>query len=88
MSKCENCQKYADCSTGSGLVWPCSAYVPRPGAVTRFDRIRSCQTPEEMVLELNANSRRFCPKAYRKKESDCIVPCGECIATWLREGAE
>ena len=32
MSKCEGCQKYADCSTGSGLTWPCGAYVPRAQA--------------------------------------------------------
>lgn len=28
MSKCEGCRKYADCSTGSGLTWPCGAFVP------------------------------------------------------------
>ena len=32
MSKCEGCQKYADCSGGSGLTWPCGAYVPRAQA--------------------------------------------------------
>ena len=88
MNKCESCQKYVDCSSGSGLTWPCGAYVPRPETVTRFDKIRACQTTEEMVVELNANSCRFCPKAYWRKEADCTVPCGECIATWLREGAE
>lgn len=30
MSKCEDCQKYADCADGSGLTWPCGAYVPKP----------------------------------------------------------
>lgn len=29
MSKCDSCQKYADCSTRSGLTWPCGAYVPK-----------------------------------------------------------
>lgn len=31
MSKCEECKKYADCSTGSmgGLTWPCGAYAPK-----------------------------------------------------------
>lgn len=32
MSKCENCQKYADCASGSGLTWPCGAYVPKAQA--------------------------------------------------------
>ena len=29
MAKCENCTKYDDCRTGSGLTWPCGAYVPK-----------------------------------------------------------
>lgn len=85
MSKCEGCQKYTDCSIGSGLTWPCGAYVPM--SVTRFDRIRSCKTPEEMAVELNANGHRFCPKEYSQKKADCTVPCGECITAWLREEA-
>ncbi len=32
MSKCEGCTKYADCASGSGLTWPCGAYVPRAQA--------------------------------------------------------
>lgn len=27
--KCENCAKYEDCKSGSGLTWPCGAYVPK-----------------------------------------------------------
>ena len=27
--KCENCTKYDDCLTGSGLTWPCGAYHPK-----------------------------------------------------------
>lgn len=27
--KCENCTKYDDCRTGSGLTWPCGAYVSK-----------------------------------------------------------
>ena len=29
MAKCENCTKYDDCRAGSGLTWPCGAYVPQ-----------------------------------------------------------
>lgn len=29
--KCESCQKYCDCKDGSGLTWPCGAYVPTAG---------------------------------------------------------
>ena len=27
--KCENCAKDEDCKSGSGLTWPCGAYVPK-----------------------------------------------------------
>ena len=36
-TKCTSCRKYLDCSTGSGLVWPCGAYVPV--SMTNGDRI-------------------------------------------------
>ncbi len=26
---CQNCTKYDDCRTGSGLTWPCGAYQPK-----------------------------------------------------------
>lgn len=41
---CQNCKKYDDCRTGSGLTWPCGAY--RPKAVSRADRIRSMSDEE------------------------------------------
>ena len=25
----ENCKKYEDCKSGSGLTWPCGAYTPK-----------------------------------------------------------
>lgn len=56
--------------------------------LTRFNRIRLCETVAEMAVELNANSRRFCPKEYSRKEPTCTVPCGECITAWLQEEAE
>lgn len=55
-----------------------------PGPATRFDRIRGSKSPEEMVVELNADGCRFCPKEYSRKEADCAVPCGACIVAWLR----
>lgn len=44
--KCENCKKYDDCKSGSGLTWPCGAYAPK--IVTNADRIRS-MTDEELA---------------------------------------
>ena len=51
--KCENCTKYDDCRTGSGLTWPCGAYVPK--SVTNADRIRVMsdeKLAEELVIEI------------------------------------
>ena len=53
MMKCENCTKYDDCRTGSGLTWPCGAYVPK--SVTNADRIRTMsdeEPAEELVIEI------------------------------------
>ena len=61
---------------------------PQEHHATHFDKIRACQTPEEMVVQLNANGRRFCPKEYSRKEPTCTVPCGECIVAWLSEEVE
>lgn len=44
--KCTSCRKYLDCSTGSGLTWPCGAYVPV--SMTNGDRIRR-MTDEELA---------------------------------------
>lgn len=63
------------------------AGVEQPPTRTRFERIKAAGTPEAMAVELNANTRRFCPKEYAKKPPNCIIPCGECITKWLREEA-
>lgn len=45
-TNCTSCRKYLDCSTGSGLTWPCGAYVPV--SMTNGDRIRR-MTDEELA---------------------------------------
>ena len=37
--KCENCTKYDDCRTGSGLTWPCGAYQPKAGSGTDIEKL-------------------------------------------------
>lgn len=37
MTPCELCQKYDDCKTGSGLVWPCGAFVGKQDKPDRAD---------------------------------------------------
>ena len=56
--KCENCTKYDDCRTGSGLTWPCGAYVPK--SVTNADRIRAMSDEElDMFLRKVKNRARI-----------------------------
>lgn len=40
--KCENCTKYDDCRTGSGLTWPCGAYVPKD--IERYSILKRLET--------------------------------------------
>lgn len=42
--KCENCKKYEDCKSGSGLTWTCGAHVPK--IVTNADKIRDMSDEE------------------------------------------
>lgn len=37
--KCENCTKYDDCRTGSGLTWPCGAYRPKTGGGMDIEKL-------------------------------------------------
>ena len=82
---CENCTKYDDCRTGSGLTWPCAAYHPK--AVTNADRIRA-MSDEELAVFLE--SSRGCPS-----DDDCeygvhATPenCIKHWATWLQQPAK
>lgn len=56
--KCENCTKYDDCRIGSGLTWPCGAYVPK--TITNADRIREMDEKEISVLLSAVKFRREC----------------------------
>lgn len=61
--KCENCTKYDDCRIGSGLTWPCGAYVPK--TITNADRIREMDEKEISVLLSAVKFRRECFIKYR-----------------------
>lgn len=45
MRKCKTRKKYDDCRIGSGLTWPCGAYVPHQ--VTNADRINAMTIEEK-----------------------------------------
>ena len=36
---CQNCTKYDDCRTGSGLTWPCGAYRPKTGGGMDIEKL-------------------------------------------------
>ena len=44
MSKCKTCKKHDDCRSGSGLTWPCGAYVPTQ--MTNAQKIRAMSDEE------------------------------------------
>lgn len=61
---CQNCKKYDDCWTGSGLMWPCGAY--RSKVVTNADRIRAMNDEELCVFWMNF--RQIVVRAVKKME--------------------
>ena len=91
MMKCENCTKYDDCRTGSGLTWPCGAYVPK--SVTNADRIR-VMSDEDMAIWLAEWSfcADACPASTNEVEEAigycCPSNCKEQALTWLQQPAE
>lgn len=80
MSKCKTCKKYDDCRSGSGLTWPCGAYVP--AQTTNADRIRA-MTDEELIGFLmkvqDAAINRF---------AKFELPNYNALADWLQMPAE
>ena len=75
---CVNCRKYEDCKNGSGLTWPCGAYVPK--IVTNADRIRA-MSDEELAKAMDM----VCPP-----NEGCIdnQNCVKCWLEWLRQPSE
>lgn len=73
MMKCENCTKYDDCRIGSGLTWPCGAYVPK--TITNADRIRAMDDDE-------------LAKFLATKLNDDFYGCPDLILQWLQQPAE
>ena len=92
--KCENCTKYDGCRTGSGLTWPCGAYVPK--TITNADRIRAMDDKElaEFLMECNPANCQQCAFSSgwrcdpdREDYSDA-EKCTEGRKRWLQQPAE
>lgn len=71
--KCENCTKYDDCRTGSGLTWQCGAYVPK--TIKNADCIRK-MSDDELA------------KFLATKLNDDFYGCPDLILQWLQQPAE
>lgn len=56
--KCENCTKYDDCRTGSGLTWPCGAYVPKN--IERCSILKRVETYTDTRTCVNCPLDRHC----------------------------
>ena len=91
--KCNNCKKYNDCVSGSGLTWPCGAYVPN--VVTNADHIRA-MSDEELASEMSQRSiSTVCDivcqgdcKAIATLNKTCGDVCKEIIMKWIQQPAE
>ena len=102
--KCENCTKYDDCRTGSGMTWPYGAY--RPMVITNADCIRT-MSDEELASEIlrrwraetEAGNFEDISTRWCDMKGGCISkkgnprPCTEkrildCIKRWLQQPAE
>ena len=93
MSKCKTCKKYDDCRSGSGLTWPCGAYVPTQ--MTNAQKIRA-MSDEEIADWVSDNGAIKTPcdiicggdcKAFPTFEKTSIERCKEIVMKWLQQTA-
>ena len=88
--KCENCTKYDDCRTGSGLTWPCGAYVPK--SVTNGDHIRAMSDEElaEFFERVHDNPCDACCGNWSQcRRNNAPEPvCQKHFFKWLQQPAE
>lgn len=89
---CENCKKFEDCKSGSGLTWPCGAYAPK--IVTNADCIRAMSDDELSYFLKYCMFNDFKPPCKKsgfftaQHKPDCDENCVECIKEWLKKTAE
>ena len=89
--KCQTCEKYIDCFTGSGLTWPCGAYVSMAHP-SNGDRIRSMndkELAEWIIAGISSDPCDYC----KHNNFHCDgTPCkgkddAKTIIDWLRQPA-
>ena len=87
--KCKSCKKYEDCKSGSGITWPCGAYVPN--FVTNADKIRSMTDEELADFIQRVQFGDFSNLDYGKTFCDMCdgqYECDDCLKSWLKQSAE
>ena len=87
--KCQTCEKYPDCFTGSGLTWPCGAYVSMAHP-SNADRIRSMNDNELADWIISGISSDPCDYCKHNNFHCDGTPCkgkadAETIVDWLRQ---
>lgn len=86
MSKCIDCKKHDDCGTGSGLVWPCGAFVPKE-PMTNADRMDAMSIMEKAKF-LTSVVANGCPPDMDwccEKDSGGWDACDDCWCKWLQQ---
>ena len=86
MSKCKTCKKYDDCRSGSGLTWPCGAYVP--AQTTNADRIRAMSDEELAELMRSMMDCDSCENMFSFKCDGSYEHCSSVCLKWLQQPAE
>ena len=89
MSKCKTCKKYDDCRSGSGLTWPCGAYVPTQ--MTNADRIRTMSDDELagfLMKLMHNNVQCFGEGMFPYHPCPQEQNCKQCGLDWLQQPAE
>ena len=81
---CENCKKYEDCKSGSGLTWPCGAYVPK--IVTNADRIRAMSDEELAEWMCSLMTAECCDQRCPARDICNLGDNG--LVKWMKQLAE
>ena len=84
--KCENCTKYDDCRTGSGLTWPCGAYRPKTGGGMDIEKlIEQLNDWNEKYISNLCGDRTIKCEEYCIKDDCLIVKAATALSTLQAE---
>lgn len=67
MTPCEKCEKYEDCRNGSGLTWPCGAYIE--ANKTKNETIRGKAGIGEIMAQLAEEATELAHAALKYRRA-------------------